>query len=156
MRGQQVVASDAIEAELWSYIERAKTEPVDPDLLQRVKNRTEASFLQAGYDLRFRFRLYLNRPIRVILTQAVYCHRNPATYRQMIDLDQNPGIKIQPMIGSSTNCHRILLESSQSRQGFAGVQYDNAVRGCPVYIRPRRSSDTRHVLHQIQHHPLSG
>ena len=47
MRGQQVVSSDAIEAELWSFIEAAKTDPVDPELLQRVKNRVEASFLQS-------------------------------------------------------------------------------------------------------------
>ena len=47
VRGQQVVSSDGIERELWSFIENAKTEPVDPELLQRVKNQVEASFLQS-------------------------------------------------------------------------------------------------------------
>ncbi len=47
MRGQQVVSSDAIESELWSFVEASKTVPVDPELLQRVKNRVEASFLQS-------------------------------------------------------------------------------------------------------------
>jgi predicted Zn-dependent peptidase len=47
VRGQQVVSSDEIERELWEFIERAKTEPVDPDLLQRVKNQVEASFLRS-------------------------------------------------------------------------------------------------------------
>jgi predicted Zn-dependent peptidase len=47
MRGQQVVSSDAIESELWDFVERAKNQPVDSELLQRVKNRVEASFLQS-------------------------------------------------------------------------------------------------------------
>lgn len=47
VRGEQVVSSDEIERELWSFIERAKTEPADPELLQRVKNQVEASFLQS-------------------------------------------------------------------------------------------------------------
>ena len=42
-----VASSDAIEAELWSFLEAAKTDPVDPELLQRVKNQVEASFLQS-------------------------------------------------------------------------------------------------------------
>jgi predicted Zn-dependent peptidase len=47
MRGEQVVSSDAIEAELWDFIGGAKTQPLDADLLQRVKNRVEANFLQS-------------------------------------------------------------------------------------------------------------
>ena len=47
VRGEQVVSSDEIEREIWSFIEDAKTESVDPDLLQRVKNQVEASFLQS-------------------------------------------------------------------------------------------------------------
>jgi len=47
VRGRQVVPSDQIEAELWDFIDRSKTEPVDPDLLQRVKNQVEADFLQS-------------------------------------------------------------------------------------------------------------
>jgi len=47
VRGQQVVSSDEIERELWEFIESAKSEAVDPDLLQRVKNQVEAQFLQS-------------------------------------------------------------------------------------------------------------
>lgn len=42
-----VASSDVIEEELWSFLEAAKNEPVDPDLLQRVKNQVEADFLQS-------------------------------------------------------------------------------------------------------------
>ncbi len=42
-----VTTPEAIENELWAFLERAKTEPVNPELLQRVKNRVEASFLQS-------------------------------------------------------------------------------------------------------------
>ncbi len=42
-----VASSDEIERELWSFLERAKTVPVDAELLQRVKNQEEASFLQS-------------------------------------------------------------------------------------------------------------
>ena len=44
---EQVVSSDVIEEELWSYLEKAKTEPVEAELLERVKNRVEAGFLQS-------------------------------------------------------------------------------------------------------------
>jgi predicted Zn-dependent peptidase len=47
VRGEQVVSSDEIEGEIWTFIENAKTVPVDPDLLQRVKNQVEADFLQS-------------------------------------------------------------------------------------------------------------
>lgn len=47
VRGRQVVSSDVIERELWSYLEDAKNNPVDPEQLQKVKNRIEASFLQS-------------------------------------------------------------------------------------------------------------
>jgi predicted Zn-dependent peptidase len=42
---RQVASSDVIEGELWSFLEEAKTEPVDPQLLERVKNQVEADFL---------------------------------------------------------------------------------------------------------------
>jgi len=46
--GRRAVATPAaIEAELWSFLERAKTVPVAAELLQRVKNQEEASFLQS-------------------------------------------------------------------------------------------------------------
>jgi len=47
VRRSQVASSDVIEEELWSFLERAKTEPVEDELLQRVKNQVEASFLQS-------------------------------------------------------------------------------------------------------------
>ncbi len=36
-----------LEKELWAYIEDAKTNPVDPQLLQRLKNSVEAQYLQS-------------------------------------------------------------------------------------------------------------
>ncbi len=42
-----VTSSDEIERELWSYLEDAKTNPADAELLERVKNQEEASFLQS-------------------------------------------------------------------------------------------------------------
>jgi predicted Zn-dependent peptidase len=47
VRRSQVASSAAIEEELWSFLERAKTEPVEGELLQRVKNQVEAGFLQS-------------------------------------------------------------------------------------------------------------
>jgi predicted Zn-dependent peptidase len=41
-----VIPLDQLEKELWTYIEDAKVTPCDAQLLQRVKNRTESSFLQ--------------------------------------------------------------------------------------------------------------
>jgi predicted Zn-dependent peptidase len=47
VRNQVVVPLDQLEKELWSYIEDAKTTPVDETLLQRVKNSIEARYLQS-------------------------------------------------------------------------------------------------------------
>ncbi len=47
VRGEAVVPSGEIEAELWSFIEQAKSEPCDLELLQRIKNGVEASFLRS-------------------------------------------------------------------------------------------------------------
>ena len=42
-----VVPLDQLEKELWTYIEDAKKAPVDPNLLQRIKNSVEARYLQS-------------------------------------------------------------------------------------------------------------
>ncbi|MBZ5498585.1 MAG: insulinase family protein [Acidobacteriia bacterium] len=42
-----VIPLDQLEKELWTYIEDAKVTPCDPQVLQRVKNRTESAFLQS-------------------------------------------------------------------------------------------------------------
>jgi predicted Zn-dependent peptidase len=42
-----VISPEDMERELWSFLELAKTVAVDPDLLQRVKNQEEASYLQS-------------------------------------------------------------------------------------------------------------
>ena len=42
-----MVTPDQLEREVWRYIEEAKSRPCDPELLQRVKNSIEASFLQS-------------------------------------------------------------------------------------------------------------
>ncbi|MBE3110788.1 MAG: insulinase family protein [Acidobacteria bacterium] len=47
VRNELAVPLDQLEKELWSYIEDAKTTPVDPELLQRVKNSVEAQYLQS-------------------------------------------------------------------------------------------------------------
>ncbi len=47
MEGELVVPLDQLEKELWSYLEAAKTTPVEPDLLQRIKNSVEAQYLQS-------------------------------------------------------------------------------------------------------------
>jgi len=47
VQGALAVPLDQIEKELWGYIEDAKTVPVDAQLLQRVKNSVEASYLQS-------------------------------------------------------------------------------------------------------------
>jgi predicted Zn-dependent peptidase len=41
------VPMDQLEKQLWTYIDEVKTNPVDPQLLQRVKNVIEAQFLQS-------------------------------------------------------------------------------------------------------------
>lgn len=41
------VTPQEMERELWRYLEEAKTRPCDPELLQRIKNSVEASFLQS-------------------------------------------------------------------------------------------------------------
>jgi predicted Zn-dependent peptidase len=47
VRNETVVSLDQLEKELWTYIEDAKTTPCDAQLLQRVKNQTESSFLRS-------------------------------------------------------------------------------------------------------------
>jgi len=47
VRGRTVASSEEVERELWSYIEDAKANPCDPELLQKVKNRVEANFLRS-------------------------------------------------------------------------------------------------------------
>lgn len=42
-----VVSPDSIENKLWTYIENAKSKPFDEELLQKVKNSVEASFLRS-------------------------------------------------------------------------------------------------------------
>ena len=44
---EPVIPLDQLEKELWTYIEDAKVTPCDPQLLQRVKNQQESSFLQS-------------------------------------------------------------------------------------------------------------
>ncbi|MFC1555346.1 M16 family metallopeptidase, partial [candidate division KSB1 bacterium] len=46
-RNQVVVSHEQIENELWTHLENAKRNPVDEELLQRIKNREEASFLRS-------------------------------------------------------------------------------------------------------------
>jgi predicted Zn-dependent peptidase len=41
------VPMETLEQELWMYIEDAKTTPADPQVLQRIKNSVEASYLQS-------------------------------------------------------------------------------------------------------------
>lgn len=47
VRNEIVVPMAQLEKELWTYIEDAKTNPVDAELLQRVKNSMEAQYLQS-------------------------------------------------------------------------------------------------------------
>jgi len=47
VQGALTVPLDQIEKELWSFLEDAKTTPVDPQLLQRIKNSVEAQYLQS-------------------------------------------------------------------------------------------------------------
>ena len=42
IKNETKIPLDQLEKELWTYIEDAKTNPVDPQLLQRVKNSVEA------------------------------------------------------------------------------------------------------------------
>ncbi len=47
IKNEVKIPLDQLEKELWIYIEDAKTTPVDAQLLQRVKNSVEASYLQS-------------------------------------------------------------------------------------------------------------
>jgi predicted Zn-dependent peptidase len=47
IKNEPKVPMDQLEKELWAYIEDAKTTPIDPQLLQRVKNSIEAQYLQS-------------------------------------------------------------------------------------------------------------
>ncbi len=47
IKNEPRVPMEQLEKELWTYIEEAKTTPVDPVLLQRVKNAIEAQYLQS-------------------------------------------------------------------------------------------------------------
>ncbi len=47
VRNELNVPLDQLEKELWSYVEEAKTTPVDAQLLQRLKNAEEAQYLQS-------------------------------------------------------------------------------------------------------------
>jgi predicted Zn-dependent peptidase len=47
IKNEPKIPLDQLEKQLWSYIEDVKANPVDPPLLQRVKNRVEANYLQS-------------------------------------------------------------------------------------------------------------
>jgi predicted Zn-dependent peptidase len=47
IKNEVKIPLDQLEKELWTYIEDAKANPVDPQLLQRVKNSVEAQYLQS-------------------------------------------------------------------------------------------------------------
>ena len=47
VRNELNVPLDQLEKELWSYVEEAKTTPVDAQLLRRLKNAEEAQYLQS-------------------------------------------------------------------------------------------------------------
>jgi predicted Zn-dependent peptidase len=47
VRNELTVPLEQLERELWSYVEDAKTTPVDAQLLQRLKNSEEAQYLQS-------------------------------------------------------------------------------------------------------------
>jgi len=47
VKNEVKIPLDQLEKELWTYVEDAKTTPVDAQLLQRVKNSVEASYLQS-------------------------------------------------------------------------------------------------------------
>lgn len=47
IKNELKVPMDQLEKELWTYVEEAKTNPVDAVLLQRVKNSIEAGYLQS-------------------------------------------------------------------------------------------------------------
>jgi predicted Zn-dependent peptidase len=47
LKNEPKVPLDQLEKEVWTYIEDAKTNPPDPQLLQRVKNSIEAQYLQS-------------------------------------------------------------------------------------------------------------
>jgi predicted Zn-dependent peptidase len=47
IKNEPKVPMEQLEKQLWTYIEDAKTNPVEPQLLQRVKNQIEAQFLQS-------------------------------------------------------------------------------------------------------------
>jgi len=47
IKNELKVPMDQLEKETWTYIEDAKTKPVDPVVLQRVKNSIEASYLRS-------------------------------------------------------------------------------------------------------------
>jgi zinc protease len=47
IKNEPKVPLDQLEKELWTYIEDVKTTPVDPQVLQRVKNSIEAQYLQS-------------------------------------------------------------------------------------------------------------
>jgi predicted Zn-dependent peptidase len=46
VQGALAVPLDQLEKELWSYVEDAKTTPMDAQVLQRTKNSVEAQYLQ--------------------------------------------------------------------------------------------------------------
>jgi len=47
IKNEVKIPLDQLEKEMWIYIDDARTNPVDPQVLQRVKNSVEASYLQS-------------------------------------------------------------------------------------------------------------
>jgi predicted Zn-dependent peptidase len=47
IKNEVKIPLDQLEKQLWTYLEDAKANPVDPQLLQRVKNSVEAQYLQS-------------------------------------------------------------------------------------------------------------
>jgi predicted Zn-dependent peptidase len=47
IKNETKIPMDQLEKQLWTFIEDAKANPADPQLLQRVKNSVEAQYLQS-------------------------------------------------------------------------------------------------------------
>jgi predicted Zn-dependent peptidase len=47
IKNEVKIPLDQLEREMWTFIDDAKANPVDPQLLQRVKNSVEAQYLQS-------------------------------------------------------------------------------------------------------------
>jgi hypothetical protein len=73
----------------------------------------------------------------------------------MVVLDQNAVRKIKPVVLPAATTDRIFIDSTQARNGLAGVQNLRFRARDRLHELARKGGDTAHALHKVQYDALA-